>query len=115
MATVHPRITVVRLSELVDRALAGRIRIPAFQRPFQWRSKDVLDLLQSVQDGYPIGEIVVLRGPAPADAVIIGPLEVDAPEVDDAWWIVDGHQRVASLVGALAASPDPGVGHREGG
>jgi Protein of unknown function DUF262 len=100
------QLATIGLTELVNRALRGGIRVPSFQRPFQWPSEAVLDLLGSVVDGYPIGNLVVWREPAPAGAVAIGPLRLDAPETDDAWWVVDGLQRVASLVGVLAAPAD---------
>jgi hypothetical protein len=43
------------------------------------------------------------RRPASAGSVEIGPLTIHAPETGDALWVVDGQQRITSLVGALAA------------
>lgn len=107
MATVtKPRVERTRPTELVASALNGHIRIPRFQRPFRWEKGDILQLFDSIFRGYPIGDLVMWRRPALADSVEIGPLVVRAPESADALWVVDGQQRITSLVGALAAQED---------
>lgn len=85
---------------------SGRIRIPEFQRPFRWGKSDVVRLFDSIYRGYPVGNLLMWQRPAPAASVRIGPLNVDAPEVPDALWVIDGQQRITSLVGALAAPPE---------
>lgn len=80
----------------------GELRIPTFQRPFRWRRRHVLDLLDSVYRGYPIGELLFSRQSAPAQTDLeFGPYRVDAPAVSEAWFVVDGQQRITALVGAL--------------
>ncbi|SDG39957.1 hypothetical protein SAMN05421505_1044 [Sinosporangium album] len=46
------------------------------------------------------------KRPAPAATVRLGPFAVEAPETPDALWVLDGRQRVISLVGALSASEE---------
>ncbi|MCL3777285.1 MULTISPECIES: DUF262 domain-containing protein [unclassified Actinomyces] len=90
--------TIVELRELMR---AGGLRVPQFQRSFRWEAKDVRDLLDSILRGYPIGSLLLWQRPAPPERLTIGALRVDAPERQDALWVVDGQQRVTSLVNAV--------------
>jgi hypothetical protein len=92
--------------DLVAEVLRGRIRIPPFQRGFKWESGDVIDLFDSLIRGFPIGNLLLWRQPAKAAHLQVGPVEVDAPETGSALWVVDGQQRITSLVGALVAAED---------
>ena len=105
-AVTRPKVDSVLPSELVEAALAGRIRIPSFQRSYRWERNDVTELFDSILRGYPIGNLLVWQRPAPSGIVTIGHLRIDAPALGDAYWIVDGQQRITSLVGALTASPE---------
>lgn len=102
-AVTKPKVERTRPGELVAWTLTGRIRIPRFQRPFRWEKDDVLQLFDSVFRGYPVGNLLMWRRPATAASLEIGPLVLDVAETPDALWVVDGQQRVTSLVGALAA------------
>jgi Protein of unknown function DUF262 len=97
------------LEELVNLARDGRIRVPHFQRDFRWESKDVRRLFDSIIRGYPIGSLLLWRRPAPAARITLGALTLDVPERQDALWVVDGQQRLTSLVNALdsEATHDP--------
>jgi hypothetical protein len=101
-----PRVDRIRPHELVSSASSGKIRIPAFQRSFRWDRSDVVRLFDSIYRGYPIGNLLMWERPAPAEVVRIGPLRIYAPRVPDALWVVDGQQRITSLVGTLGAPPD---------
>jgi hypothetical protein len=46
---------------------------------------------------------------APAGRMDFGPLVVEAPELEDAWWVVDGQQRLTSIIGVLASPSSPGT------
>src|SRR5215470_14152678 len=37
----------------------AKIRIPMFQREFVWRNKDIIELFNSIYNGYPIGSILL--------------------------------------------------------
>ena len=101
------------VSELVELAREGRLRIPPFQRRFRWYGKDIEQLFDSIRKGYPIGSILLWEREAQAAIVEFGPLEVAAPELRDAWWVVDGQQRLTSLIGVLASPADsPRAGYR---
>lgn len=105
-----PSVTQVRIenitpARLVRLVLDGRIRLPSFQRDYRWNTRDVENLFDSVRKRYPIGNLLLWERPAAAERITIGPLVLDVPNVSQARWVVDGQQRITSLVGALAA-PD---------
>ena len=101
---VEVRPEVVFLSELLQELTRGRLRIPRFQRPFVWRRDQMTDLLDSVYKQYPIGSLLVwetAREIATLDR--LGPFIF--PDVADerVGYVLDGHQRLATLAGALVA------------
>lgn len=102
----RPRIEYRTPVDLVTEVKRGLLRIPPFQRGFKWESSDVIALFDSILRGFPIGNLLFWRRPAPAADIRVGPLEITAPEVGLASWVVDGQQRVTSLVGALAAAEE---------
>src|SRR5262245_51166734 len=106
----RPRVEYWTPADLVTGAQRGLIRIPPFQRPFRWETTDVVALFDSLLRGFPIGNLLFWQRPASAQALNIGPVAVDAPAVDRAYWVVDGQQRITSIVGVLTAAdsaPDP--------
>lgn len=97
------------VSELIDQAVQGKLRIPPFQRRFRWYGTDIERLFDSIRRGYPIGSLLLWERQAAAGLVEFGPLQVNAPEMTDAWWVVDGQQRLTSIIGVLASPPTPGT------
>ncbi len=97
------------LDELVSLGLRGRIRVPRFQRSLRWKADDVCQLFDSIYRGYPIGTILMWSQPTEGgDLQTFGPVEVPVPRQDSAWWVVDGQQRITSLVAGLChPQPDP--------
>lgn len=103
-----PEARTEKVEDLVDRVLRGVVRVPRFQRPLKWDSTDVEKLFDSIYRGYPVGSLLFYKRAAAAEHVHVGPLPIDAPEVEEAWWVVDGQQRVTSLAACLArAEPIP--------
>jgi hypothetical protein len=90
-----------KVEDLVDMVFRGHVRVPSFQRGLRWEASDVQDLFDSIYRGYPIGSLLFYQRPAKAGRIRVGPLAVDAPEKDDAWWVVDGQQRLTALTGCL--------------
>ena len=90
--------TIAELSALVT---SGRLRLPQFQRSFRWDAQDVLNLFDSILRGYPFGSLLLWQREAGADDLRIGALEVQAGARQDALWVVDGQQRITSLVNAV--------------
>lgn len=88
--------------KVVQLGAEGLLRVPDFQRPFRWGAKDVRDLFDSVLNGYPVGSLLLWQRDAPAACVSFGPLVVDATPSREALFVVDGQQRLTSLVATLA-------------
>lgn len=82
--------------------------MPPFQRKWKWRAEDVRMLFDSIYKGYPIGTLLFWKREAPAARVQIGQVVLDAGRITDAWWVIDGQQRITALVGALL-QPESGT------
>jgi len=107
MATLdRPRVEQYTPADLVRDTVRGHLRIPPFQRGFRWDAADVLKLFDSLLHGFPIGNLLLWIRPAPEQHLQVGPLEIDAPEVASALWVVDGQQRITSIVGALVKADE---------
>ncbi|MCI2238096.1 DUF262 domain-containing protein [Paenibacillus sp. TRM 82003] len=80
------------------------LRIPRFQRHFVWDERDVIELLGSIQRGYPIGSILTWRVEA-GDNYFSGFRHDPFPVADDSVAtfevVLDGAQRLSSLYGCL--------------
>lgn len=95
------------IDELVDRVHQGRIRIPSFQRGLRWTLNDAIRLFDSIKRGYPIGNLLLWSRPAKAQRnLTIGAISVDAPDLDQALFVVDGQQRLTSLASALSPASE---------
>ena len=98
---------VVFLGKLVERIAAGQICVPRFQRSFVWKQIDVLALLDSVLRGFPIGSILVWDTERRIEATgRIGPIEISPRPDGLVSYLLDGQQRVSTLVSALRLSDD---------
>ncbi|MFH8518687.1 DUF262 domain-containing protein [Streptomyces gelaticus] len=102
----QPKVSRVDPLRLTEWARTGRIRIPHFQRSYVWDASDAERLFDSILRGYPIGNLLMWRKPAPAAEITVGELQIEAPEHSDALWVVDGQQRLTTLIGALTASEE---------
>ena len=93
---------VVFLGRLVEQVATGKIRVPRFQRAFVWKQADLHDLLDSVIRGFPIGSILVWDTEETIESEPrVGPIEVSAPPSGQVGYLLDGQQRVSTLVGTL--------------
>jgi hypothetical protein len=102
----RPEATTFKVEDLLAEVKRGRIRIPPFQRPFKWKRDDALKLLESIYLGYPVGTLLLWQTKAEAGETRFGSVVVPGPARPDAYWVVDGQQRLMSLVRTLlAASP----------
>lgn len=79
-------------------------RIPRFQREFVWGQRNILDLLESIEKGYPIGSVLTWRV-GDADDYFSGFRTSPFPEPDGSLVayevVLDGAQRLSSLYGCL--------------
>lgn len=89
------------IPKIVSQAVSGKLRVPTFQRSFVWDPKDVLALFDSLYRGFPIGTLLLWQQPMKAGVSRFGPIEFDVTGEPEGYWIVDGQQRVTSLVASL--------------
>lgn len=102
---------VLFLGKLVERIAAGKVRVPRFQRSFVWKQQDLFDLLDSVLRGFPIGSVLVWDTEETIrSACRVGPVEVAVPPDGIVSYLLDGQQRLSTLVGTLTL---PSEAHSE--
>lgn len=98
--------------DLLRQLSAGAIRVPRFQRPFVWRRAQMLDLLDSIKRQYPIGSLLAWETDETiASLSSIGPIAVGVGFQSTPAYLLDGHQRLSTLAGALVPveSPTPAI------
>jgi hypothetical protein len=95
------------LRSLLEDVQRGHVRVPRFQRPFVWSDTQRIELLQSVRDNMPIGSLLVWRTVKYSLATFpsVGPHKIpavgDSPTASGWQFLLDGHQRVSTLLGLL--------------
>ena len=95
------------MTTILDRIKNGSIMIPKFQRDFVWNTGQMLDLLDSILKGFPIGSLILWTPEQDRFMTIdnIGGVKVDASinsgKLEDVCYILDGRQRVTVLLGSL--------------
>lgn len=99
-----PKPEIMRLEELASMVKGGEIKLPRFQRPFVWKTPDMLKLLDSIYNGYPIGSLLIWNSSQKlnSERSILG-LSVDLEENSSfpTNYLLDGQQRLTTLCGAL--------------
>ncbi|NBX75494.1 MAG: DUF262 domain-containing protein [Proteobacteria bacterium] len=99
---------IVTLVKLVDSAHVGHLCLPNFQRDFVWTTDEVGDLLRSIFRDYYVGSLLLLTCNPNRPPFDPTPLRGAQPEnrvLKPTNLILDGQQRITSLVYALYA-PD---------
>src|SRR5437764_4873467 len=97
-----------KIMGLVTQAHECKICLPNFQRDFVWTREEVADLVRSIARGYFIGSLLLLRcDPAdpPFAPIALRGSEPPYVEPKPELLILDGQQRLSSLIYALTA-PD---------
>jgi len=101
---------VTRLPVILEEISQGLLLIPRFQRPFVWKDEQRLRLVDSIEKGMPIGSLLVWRTAENRLKTYrqLGPYalpEVEEREVQT--YVLDGHQRLSTLYGALRSGKQP--------
>ena len=102
-----PRPTAERVEQLAQRVLIGDIVLPEFQRPFVWKRKQILELLDSIYRNYPIGSALLWESRQELKSKrAIADLEVGARSVNyPVNYLLDGQQRLSTICGVLHWAP----------
>lgn len=98
-----PQPSVDRIDELAKRVLTGDILLPQFQREFVWKRRQVLDLLDSIAQNYPIGSLLLWQSRQELRSKnCIADLKIALPKPDyPVNYLLDGQQRLSAICGAL--------------
>ncbi|MBI9074559.1 MAG: DUF262 domain-containing protein [Desulfatibacillum sp.] len=92
---------------MLEEIRRGKLRVPKFQRPFVWRPEKMLELFVSIYKGYPIGSPLIWESADPVRSLdVVGPIAVPQAGVKPVSYILDGHQRLATLFGVLFLPED---------
>lgn len=96
----RPEARSFSVEDLLHLVRKGEVRVPEFQRPFRWKSRNIVELFDSIYRGFPIGGLLFSRSKVSAESIHFGPVHVSAPE-GDAYLVIDGQQRVTALAATL--------------
>jgi hypothetical protein len=100
--------TIERLGALLAQLKDGSIRIPPFQRQFEWSTEQRLHLMDSVNQGLPCGSLMLWRTKRRLPwRSALGPFALpEPPPVEGALYtyLLDGQQRMTSLFASLGAA-----------
>lgn len=99
----RPDARAIKVEDLMADVRRGRVRVPSFQRGLKWVRKDALAFLDSIYRGYPVGTLLFWETYAEAGEVKYGSVVFSGDARPDALWVVDGQQRIVSLVRTLLA------------
>jgi Protein of unknown function DUF262 len=102
-----PRMTVkpevILLEDLLAEVREGRLRIPRFQRPFVWRPEQMTQLFDSIENGYPVGSLLIWETSEPLRSYEeVADIKIPAATGSPVAYLLDGHQRISTLFGALS-------------
>jgi hypothetical protein len=102
------RAEAMAVEDVIRLASEGRLRMPTFQRAFRWDAKDRRALLDSIYRGYPVGTLLLWKNP-PSATEAGRPLDVTgvAKPQGDHYLVVDGQQRLTTLLEGLGRAPAP--------
>ncbi|OYO05287.1 DUF262 domain-containing protein [Enemella evansiae] len=102
-----PKPTPERILQLANRVLTGDIVLPEFQRPFVWKRRQILELMDSIFRNYPIGSLLVWESKQElASKRTIADLQVaQRSETYPVNYLLDGQQRLSAVCGAIYWTP----------
>ena len=104
MKTAELTPTAQKIDRLIKRIDEGDIKIPAFQRGYVWKQNQVIELLESVVNEYPIGSILLWKSSERLRSTrnIAGYKIPDRDEAYPVNYVLDGQQRLASIYGVFS-------------
>jgi hypothetical protein len=102
-APKDPQPSVDRIDELARRILTGDVLLPKFQRGFVWEKNQIIDLLDSVARGFPIGSVLLWQSTQELRSENrIAELEINLPRPGyPVNYLLDGQQRLSAICGAM--------------
>lgn len=91
--------TSEKIDKILNRINSGDIRIPAFQRAFVWKQNQIIELLDSILNNYPIGSVLLWNSTEKLNHTrnIAGFMIPDTAEEYPVSYVLDGQQRISSI------------------
>lgn len=91
------------LSDILNDAKNGHIKIPQFQRNFVWSIENSAKLMDSILKGYPAGSLIYWKTKESLRSIRdIGNFAFPTtPAGDYIYYVLDGQQRVTSIIASL--------------
>lgn len=92
-----------RLGALLSDVSRGNIKIPVFQREYVWKDEQIMSLLDSIYQGYPVGSLLLWSTKVPLKHERdVGGFELPkTPEDFPVNYLLDGQQRLTTLFGVF--------------
>ncbi|WP_270182341.1 DUF262 domain-containing protein [Alkalihalobacillus sp. CinArs1] len=89
----------LKIDRLRNKILEGEVKIPPFQRQFVWKKEQVVELLDSIYNDYPIGSVLLweTNEELPSNRNVGGYNLPDSRAEYPINYILDGQQRVTSI------------------
>lgn len=93
----------ITINRLRHKIIEGEFKIPPFQREFVWKPYQIIDLLDSILNDYPIGSVLLwetkedLPSKRDVGGFILPPPKAEYPIN----YILDGQQRITSIFGVF--------------
>ena len=91
---------VIFVDDIVNDISKGVLKVPAFQRKYVWKHKQVIELFDSIFHGYPIGSVLLWETDIKMRDYNAFKIE-DITVKHDKYYVVDGQQRLTTLYHCL--------------
>jgi len=96
--------SALKIDKIIQKIESGEILIPAFQRTFVWKQNQIIELLESILNNYPIGSLLLwnTKDELNSSRNIAG---YSIPDIDPDYptnYVLDGQQRLSSIFGIFS-------------
>lgn len=93
----------IKIDRLRNRIMEGEIKVPPFQRAYVWKKEQVIELMDSIYNDYPIGSVLLweVNEKLPSIRNLVGFELPDKPHDFPLSYILDGQQRISSIFGVF--------------
>lgn len=98
--------TSEKIDKLLNRINSGDIKIPAFQRAYVWKQNQIIELLDSIINNYPIGSVLLWNSSEILRHTrnIAGFNIPDNSEEYPVNYVLDGQQRISTIYAVFASN-----------
>ncbi len=93
--------SVLFVDDLIEEVEKGGLKVPAFQRSYVWQKNNVLELFDSIYNGFPIGSILLWETDAKINSHDNFSIKKSNEKKDGYQYVLDGQQRLTTLYHCL--------------